>query len=140
MHGQDGPGHDASLGQVSDARRFGKPAEDVEDSACAGIALGVLPAQMPVKLDADVEVSAKTVGELRKLSAWPKNLAISTPQDGYPDSAVGVSKVSVAARTSPKSLCGHARLIAQRHVAVRRGIRYRARTSKAHDPVRLRTI
>ena len=31
MHGHDGPGHDASQGQVSAARRFGKPAEDVED-------------------------------------------------------------------------------------------------------------
>ena len=31
MHGQDGPGHDASQGEVSAARRFGKPAEDVED-------------------------------------------------------------------------------------------------------------
>src|SRR5512132_2136084 len=31
MHGQDGPGHDASQGSVSAARRFGKPAEDVED-------------------------------------------------------------------------------------------------------------
>src|SRR6516165_2468905 len=31
MHCQDGPGHDASQGQVSAARRFGKPAEDVED-------------------------------------------------------------------------------------------------------------
>jgi len=31
MHGQVGPGHDASQGQVSTARRFGKPAEDVED-------------------------------------------------------------------------------------------------------------
>ena len=103
MHSQDGPGHDASQGQVSAARRFGKPAEDVEDSACAIIALSGLPAQMPVKLDADVEVSAKTVGELRKLTAWPENLTITTPQDAYPDSAVRVSKVSVAARTSPKS-------------------------------------
>src|SRR5215469_4272353 len=31
MHGQDGPGHDASQGWVTAARRFGKPAEDVED-------------------------------------------------------------------------------------------------------------
>src|SRR5262245_61717121 len=31
MHGQDGPSHNASQGQVSTARRFGKPAEDVED-------------------------------------------------------------------------------------------------------------
>jgi hypothetical protein len=102
MHGQDGPGDDASQGQVSAARRFGKPAEDVEDSACARIALGGLPAQMPVKVDADIEVTAKTVGELRKLTAWPENLAITTPQDGYAESGVRVSKVSVAARTSPK--------------------------------------
>jgi hypothetical protein len=101
MHGQDGPGDDASQGQVSAARRFGKPADDVEDSACARIALGGLPAQMAVRLD--VEVSAKTVRELRELTAWPENLAITTPQDAYPDSAVRVSKVSVAARTSPKS-------------------------------------
>ena len=31
MHGQDGPSHNASQGWVSTARRFGKPAEDVED-------------------------------------------------------------------------------------------------------------
>src|SRR5215472_5752227 len=31
MRGQDGPGHEASQGWVSAARRFGKPAEDVED-------------------------------------------------------------------------------------------------------------
>jgi hypothetical protein len=30
MHGQDEPGHNASQGQVSTARRFGKPAEDVK--------------------------------------------------------------------------------------------------------------
>jgi hypothetical protein len=31
---------------------------------------------MPVKVDADIEVTAKTVGELRKVTAWPENLAI----------------------------------------------------------------
>src|SRR3954453_8745363 len=31
MHGQDGPRHNPSQGEVSTARRFGKPAEDVED-------------------------------------------------------------------------------------------------------------
>src|SRR6478672_8894923 len=31
MHGQDGPSHNASQGYVSTERRFGKPAEDVED-------------------------------------------------------------------------------------------------------------
>ena len=50
------------------------------------------------------EVSAKTVGELRKVTAWPENLVMTTPQDRYPDSAVRVSKVSVATRTSPKSV------------------------------------
>ena len=58
---------------------------------------------MPVKVDEDIEVSAKTVGQLRELTAWPENLAITTPPDAYPDSAVRVSKVSVATRTSPKS-------------------------------------
>ncbi len=72
-------------------------------SAALHIALGGLPTQMPAKVDADIDISAKTVGELRKVTDWSKNLAITTPQDGYPDSAVRVSKVSVAARTSPKS-------------------------------------
>jgi hypothetical protein len=74
-----------------------------KSSAALQIALGGLPAQIPVKVDADIEVTAKTVGELRKVTAWPKNLARTTPQDRCPDSAVTVSKVSVAARTSPKS-------------------------------------
>ena len=65
-----------------------------KSSAALHIALGGLPAQMPVKVDADIEVSA---------TVWPENLAVTTPQDRYPDSAVRVSKVSVAARTSPKS-------------------------------------
>jgi hypothetical protein len=38
---------------------------------------------MPVKVDPDIDVTAKTVGELRILAAWPENLAITTPQDGY---------------------------------------------------------
>ena len=74
-----------------------------KSSAALHIALGGLPAQMPVKVDADIELTAKNVGELRKVAAWPENLAITTPQDGYPDNAVRVSKVTVAARTSPKS-------------------------------------
>ena len=74
-----------------------------KSSAALDIALGGLPAQMPVKVDAGIEVSAKTVGDLRKVTAWPENLAITTPLCNFPDSAVRVSKVSVAARTSPKS-------------------------------------
>ena len=74
-----------------------------KSSAALYIALGGLPPQMPVKVDADIEISAKTVGELRKLTAWPENLAITTPQERYPESAVRVSKANVATRTSPKS-------------------------------------
>jgi hypothetical protein len=38
----------------------------------------------------------------RKVTVWPENLAITTPQDRHPKSAARVSKVSVATRTSPK--------------------------------------
>jgi hypothetical protein len=43
---------------------------------------------MPVEADRDIDVSAKTVGELRKVTAWPENLAITTPQERNPESAV----------------------------------------------------
>jgi HKD family nuclease len=44
-----------------------------------------------------------TVRELRKVTAWPENLAVTTPQERHADSAVKVSKVSVATRTAPKT-------------------------------------
>ena len=56
--------------------------------------LVALPAQMRVEVDSDIEISAKTVRELRKV-AWPDNLAITTPQDRY-GSVVRVSKATVA--------------------------------------------
>ena len=71
--------------------------------AALNIALGGLPAQMRVEVDSGIEVSAKTVGDLRKVTVWPENLAITTPQDRHPESAVRVSKANVATRTSPKS-------------------------------------
>jgi hypothetical protein len=58
---------------------------------------------MRVKVDAGIGVSAKTVGDLRKVTAWPENLAITTPQDRNADSLVTVSKANVATRTAPKS-------------------------------------
>jgi hypothetical protein len=61
------------------------------------VALGGLPDKMRVEADADIGVSAKSVGELRKLTAWPEDLAVTTPQDH-----VKVSKASVATRNSPK--------------------------------------
>ena len=74
-----------------------------KSTAALHIALGGLPDKMRVELDADVGVSAKTVGELRKVTAWPENLVIATPQERYPDSTVKVSKASVATRVSPKT-------------------------------------
>jgi hypothetical protein len=41
-------------------------------------------------------VSAKTVGELRKITSWPENLVITTPQERHSESVVKVSKASVA--------------------------------------------
>jgi hypothetical protein len=66
------------------------------------LALGGLPDKLRVEADPDIGVSAKTVGELRKLAAWPENLAVTTPQDHNPENAVKVSKATVATRTSPK--------------------------------------
>jgi hypothetical protein len=71
--------------------------------AALNIALGGLPAQMRVEVDSDIEISAKTVRELRKVTVWPENLAIATPQDRYPEGAVRASRATVATRTSPKS-------------------------------------
>ena len=73
-----------------------------KSTAALHVALGGLPDKMRVELDADVGVSAKTVGDLRKVTAWPENLVIATPQERYPESAVKVSKASVATRVSPK--------------------------------------
>jgi hypothetical protein len=74
-----------------------------KSSAALHIALGGLPAQMRVEVDPGVAVSAKTVGELRKVTAWPENLAVTTPQDRNADSCVTVNKATVATRTTPKS-------------------------------------
>ena len=70
--------------------------------AALQIALGGLPDKMRVEVDRGIGVSAKTVGELRKVKEWPENLVITTPQERHPESAVKVSKASVATRTSPK--------------------------------------
>ena len=46
--------------------------------AALHIALGGLPVKMRVEADPDIGVSAKSVGELRKVTAWPENLVIIT--------------------------------------------------------------
>jgi hypothetical protein len=70
--------------------------------AALHIALGGLADKMRVEVDPNSGVSAKTVGELRKLKAWPDNLVITNPQERHPESAVMVSKASVKACVSPK--------------------------------------
>ena len=69
--------------------------------AALHIALGGLPDKMPVEVDRSIGVSAKTVGELRKVTAWPENLVVTTPQ-ARDDGVVTVSRASLAARVSPK--------------------------------------
>jgi hypothetical protein len=75
----------------------------VRSIAALQLALGSLPNKMRVEVDPGIEVSAKTVGELRKVTAWPENLAVTTPQERHADSAVKLSKVNVATRTVPKT-------------------------------------
>ena len=74
-----------------------------KNTAALHIALGRLPDPMQVEVDPDIGVSAKTVGELRKLTARLEHLAIATPLDPHPGSIVSVSKASVATRFAPKS-------------------------------------
>ena len=56
--------------------------------AALQLALGGLPNQMRVEVDSDIEVSAKTIGDLRKVTVWPENLAITTPQGSVQASAI----------------------------------------------------
>jgi hypothetical protein len=72
-------------------------------TAALQIALGGLPDKMRVEVDPDIRVSARTVGELRRVKTWPENLAITTPQERHPESAVRVNKANVATRVSPKT-------------------------------------
>jgi hypothetical protein len=70
--------------------------------AALDIALGSLPNRMRVEVDPGIAVTARTVGELRKVTAWPENLAIVTPHGGQPKGVVKVSRANAATRTSPK--------------------------------------
>jgi hypothetical protein len=66
------------------------------------VALGGLPNKMRVEVDPGIAVKARTVGELCKMTAWPENLAVTTPPQQGPESAVKVSKANTATRTAPK--------------------------------------
>jgi hypothetical protein len=78
------------------------PRYKCKNIAALDIALGGLPAKMQVEADVGTGVSAKTVAELRKVVTWSENLVITTPQERHPESAVKISKASIATRTSPK--------------------------------------
>jgi hypothetical protein len=71
-------------------------------AAALDVVLGGLPDQMKVEVDPGVGVAARTVGELRRVTAWPENLAITTPHERRPGSAVKVSKANVATRVAQK--------------------------------------
>jgi hypothetical protein len=43
---------------------------------------------MQVEVDPGIGVSVKTVGELRKVTVLPENLAITTPPDYRPESTI----------------------------------------------------
>jgi hypothetical protein len=71
--------------------------------AALHVVLGGLPDKMQVEVDPGIQPSPKTVGELRKMTAWPENLAVTIPEERDPNSAERVSKANVATRTAPKS-------------------------------------
>jgi hypothetical protein len=43
--------------------------------------VGGLPDRTRVEVDLDIQISAKTVSELRKASVWLEDLAITTPRE-----------------------------------------------------------
>jgi hypothetical protein len=70
--------------------------------AALQLVLGGLPDSMQVEVDQDVGVSAKTVGELRQVTSWSENLAITTPPIRDPESTVKVGRASGGKRVTPK--------------------------------------
>src|SRR5215468_10736249 len=62
------------------------------------IALGGMPDKVRVEVESGIEVSAKTIGEV-KVAAWPENLVITTPPELDAESAVeaGPAKAAQAA-------------------------------------------
>jgi hypothetical protein len=73
-----------------------------KSTAALQIALGGLPDRMRVKAEPGVGVSAKTVGELRRATTWPSNLAIAIPPQLDPEGTVKVGKANTATRHTPK--------------------------------------
>jgi hypothetical protein len=74
----------------------------VKNVAALKLILGDLPNRTRVEVDRHIKLSARTVGELRKMADWPEVLAVTLPRQGSPESVVRVGKPSTATRTSPK--------------------------------------
>jgi hypothetical protein len=55
-----------------------------------------LPDEMPVDASEETGISAKSVGELRRLSSWPGGLVVETPSD--PSRPESIVKISMASR------------------------------------------
>ena len=70
--------------------------------AALHVALGGLPDKMNVEVNPGLGVSAKTVGDLRKMMDWPENLAITVPQEHHLAGAIKISKANVIGRVTPK--------------------------------------
>jgi hypothetical protein len=70
--------------------------------AALQLALGNLPNAMRVEADQGLGVSAKTVGELRRVTAWSENLVVITPLERFPESTLKVTKPSGSKRLTPK--------------------------------------
>ena len=66
------------------------------------IALGGLPEKMRVEADADTPLTARTVGQLRKLDSWPENLVLTVPEQYHAASCVRIGKANIKGRVSPK--------------------------------------
>ena len=82
----------------SPGRIAGKP----KSMTALHIARGDLPDKMRVEVDPDIRVSAKTVGELRNVTVWPENLVITARPGRYPETAVKISKATVATRRNSR--------------------------------------
>jgi hypothetical protein len=84
--------------------------------AALHIALGGLPDKMPVEVDRSIGVSAKTVGELRKMTAWPENLAITISQardEGPPGPFLCACPVLLVKRGPPRNALETGRPLAE---------------------------
>ena len=64
--------------------------------------LAAVADRMRVEVDPGVGVSAKTVGDLRKMKSCPEPLAITTPPELRAEEIIRVSKVSISSRYAPK--------------------------------------